>query len=442
MKPSLVSRVLLVVLLSGLAATLPAYAETPEELAAKIETKNAELERLEAEIAEYEKQLDTVSSARKTLEVEVQRLDLSRKKILTDIRVTENRIATANLKLDELTGEIGAKEKSIAAGRAAIEAALRSMSELSQVTLVEHFLVGGSLTDGLEEIDRFRDVQESLQSEIVTLIAVKDALAEDRDAVQKEEDELGSYKKQLSGQKVVLDENRKNQAAVLSETKNKESTYQDIIAEKKLQQQQFEQELRDYQGALQYLFDPSKLPAAGSGILGFPLDPTYMNRCAGKKGTYKNIYCITQYFGNTAFAQSGAYNGAGHNGIDFGAPEGTKIVSALSGTVEASGNTDAYKGCYSYGKWVLVRHGNGLMTLYAHLSAVSVVQGQSVGAGEFLGYSGKTGYATGPHLHFTVFASDGVKLVRLGDIKPKTNCANAIVPIAPTAAYLNPINYL
>ena len=108
----------------------------------------------------------------------------------------------------------------------------------------------------------------------------------------------------------------------------------------------------------------------------------------------------------------------------------------------ATGNTDAYKGCYSYGKWVLVKHTDGLSSLYAHLSYISVTEGTQVPVGGLLGYSGKTGYATGPHLHFTLFASDGVKLVKLGDIKAKTNCAGATVPVAPTGAYLNPMSYL
>ena len=121
---------------------------------------------------------------------------------------------------------------------------------------------------------------------------------------------------------------------------------------------------------------------------------------------------------------------------------GTPIKSAQGGIVRDFGNTDAYRGCYSYGKWILVEHFNGLSTLYAHLSLIKVRKEQEVKAGDLIGYSGNTGYSTGPHLHFTVYATKGVKIVRLGDIKTITNCADAHIPVAPFNAYLNPLSYL
>ena len=68
--------------------------------------------------------------------------------------------------------------------------------------------------------------------------------------------------------------------------------------------------------------------------------------------------------------------------------------------------------------------------------------GQSISTGDVIGFSGNTGYSTGPHLHFTVFASQGVQVVRLGDVKKITNCGNVRIPIAPLDAYLNPLSYL
>ena len=87
-------------------------------------------------------------------------------------------------------------------------------------------------------------------------------------------------------------------------------------------------------------------------------------------------------------------------GIDFGlshAP-GSAVRAVAAGKVAFAGG-DA---CCSYGLYVIVDHGNGLKTLYAHLSALSVVTGQQVAQGQTLGPSGATGYSYGVHLHFEV----------------------------------------
>jgi len=128
--------------------------------------------------------------------------------------------------------------------------------------------------------------------------------------------------------------------------------------------------------------------------------------------------------------------------MDFGISQGTPVRASLSGVVVETGNTDAIRGCYSYGKWVLVKHNNGLSTLYAHLSVISSNAGQSISSGDVIGFSGNTGYSTGPHLHYSVYLSDAVQVVRLGDIKKITNCAAARIPVAPLEAYLNPLDYL
>ncbi|MEK7201403.1 MAG: M23 family metallopeptidase, partial [Patescibacteria group bacterium] len=187
------------------------------------------------------------------------------------------------------------------------------------------------------------------------------------------------------------------------------------------------------------------IPRVGKGILAWPFKPSFMATCPGKSGALKNSFCITQYFGNTAFATANAqiYNGAGHNAIDMGAPSGTPVTAALSGTVLATGNTDSIPGCYSYGKWVVLKHANGLATLYAHLSSIGVASGQTVTTGDTIGNSGMTGYATGPHLHFSVYASAGIQIMTLKEYRGASSpCANASMPVAPKDAYLNPMSYL
>ena len=86
-----------------------------------------------------------------------------------------------------------------------------------------------------------------------------------------------------------------------------------------------------------------------------------------------------------------------HQAIDIGAPTGTPVVAADSGYVVTAGWSE-----YGYGKYVVIDHGNGFQSLYAHLHTILVQVGQSVSRGEKIGSVGTTGRATGPHLHFEI----------------------------------------
>ncbi|MCL2402163.1 MAG: M23 family metallopeptidase [Oscillospiraceae bacterium] len=85
-----------------------------------------------------------------------------------------------------------------------------------------------------------------------------------------------------------------------------------------------------------------------------------------------------------------------HNGIDIGAPSGRNVFAADTGTVLISRRNA------SFGNYIVISHGDGVTTLYAHLSTRSVSVGDTVTRGDVIGRVGSTGISTGPHLHFEV----------------------------------------
>ena len=89
-----------------------------------------------------------------------------------------------------------------------------------------------------------------------------------------------------------------------------------------------------------------------------------------------------------------------HAGVDIGAKAGDTIIASDGGTVAVAEYSD------SYGNYVLINHGNGYTTLYAHMSSMAVEAGQAVEHGDTLGYVGSTGWSTGPHLHFEIRYND------------------------------------
>lgn len=414
-----------IVLLVGF-LTPPARAQNVDGLRNQIENRNQQIEELEHEIQQYETELVEIGAEKQTLQNAVNSLDVSRRKISTDINLTENRVSSTNLVIQELALGVAKKELSIAKHQEAIAQSLRSMNEIEGDSLVEAILAHNDLNEVWERVETLERFQLAVREDIRDLSSLRDELTEQKLTSEGKKQELVGFRNQLSGQKNVLDENRAEKNQLLTVTKNDEASYQRLLEEKRAAREQFERELQSLEAELEFALDPSGIPVAGEGVLLWPLE----------------MVRITQYFGNTPFAKSGAYDGKTHNGIDLGASTGTKVRAALGGTVVGTGDTDQVNGCYSYGRWILVKHNNGLASLYAHLSVINVSPGQNVSTGEVVGFSGDTGYSTGPHLHFTVYLSDFVKIVRLGDVKKITNCSAARIPIAPLQAYLNPLDYL
>ena len=148
---------------------------------------------------------------------------------------------------------------------------------------------------------------------------------------------------------------------------------------------------------------------------------------------------VTQYFGGNPhiYKQFGL---AGHNGIDYGASVGTKIKAAEEGRVIKVGS-DAN----GYGNYVKLGHDNRrYQTLYAHLSSYSVSQGRNVKRGEIIGYTGNTGFSTGPHLHFEL-RIPGQQLVGYpnGEQNPIPHFAAVQTgPSSPIPAPISPPGYV
>jgi murein DD-endopeptidase MepM/ murein hydrolase activator NlpD len=404
---------------------------TADELQKQIDDHNSQITQLNKEIAQYQAQLDATSAQKKTLQNALNQLNLSIKKVTASISVTKNKISTTQLEIQKLSQGIAAKQASIDVDVAGIKESLRNIRIIDSDTLILRVLSAEDISAAWKDIDATESLQEAIGNRIKTLSQERQSLADTKAATEAKKVELVKQQKTLTSQKGSLDATKRAENDLLVQTKAKESNFQAILAQKKAQEAQFEQALSDLQVKLQYTVNASQITPAGKGILSWPLDAVR----------------ITQNFGNTPFANSGAYNGRGHNGIDLAAPIGTPVKAALMGTVLGTGNTDsagiAKQGCYSYGKWVMIEHANGLNTMYAHLSQVNISTGDAVRTGQVIGYSGETGYATGPHLHFGVYVSSATQILRLSEAsRTKTPCANAVMPIAPLSAYLNPLNYL
>ena len=402
-------------------------AQTADELKKAIAEHNTQIEQLNKDISQYQEQLSKVSAAKQTLQGTVAELSLQIKKVTAVVSVTKNQISTTQLQIQELQQGIAGKQDSISKDDAALGESIRNLAGAEKRTLAVQILSQDSISAVWKDVDNIGSLQGAVRDRILNLQSQKTQLTTNKQQQESKQQELLRQKTTLVSQQGSLNATKAAQNDLLAQTRSQESNFQKLILEKKKQQASFESALNDLKSQLQRKVDLSDLMSLGTGALKWPLD------------TVK----ITQYFGNTPFAKSGAYNGKGHNGMDFAAPIGTPLHAAGVGRVIGTGNTDLVRGCYSFGKWVMIQHENGLNTMYAHLSQIGVSTGQAVSTGDVIGYSGETGYATGPHLHFGVYVSSATQIMKLGDATKSTSaCSGATMPITPVGGYLNPLTYL
>jgi murein DD-endopeptidase MepM/ murein hydrolase activator NlpD len=428
-----------------ISAPLFVSADAASDIQAQIDANNKQIESLRTEISQYQKELDSIGTKKSTLQSTINSITLSQQKLANEIKITQSKISSANLKIKELSISIGDKESTISDNQDAIAKALRGIAEGDDISLVTQIISSNSFREVWRAADRALQFNGALADDIHRLQTVRAELASNLDMVASTKKSLVALQNDLTIQKRSVDASKSAQQQILAQTRNQEANYQLLIAQKQSAEKIFEQELTNLQGQLRLIVNPGLLPKVGSGVLSWPFSDEFVQSCARLNNILGNPFCITQYFGNTAFATANPqiYKGKGHNAIDIGAPIGTPIHAALSGVVLDTGNTDLVRSCYSFGKWIMVVHSNGLSTMYSHLSSIDVVKGQSVRTGEIIGLSGMTGYATGPHIHFGVYATDGTQVMTLREFRGSTiGCADARMPVAALDAYLNPLSYL
>lgn len=413
----------------GTGAVAARAEDSPDQIREKIEEQRDIIRRLDAEIEAQRRQLLEASQETQTLDGAVRSLDASARAIGTSIKKTEAAIREAELEIGRLTGSIQTNEARAAGHRAAVGRLLSSLDAEQDQAGIEIVLTRASTDEVWGAMDALGSVRDDLLRAAEALAEANEALSADQLASEVEKKRLAQKTAELAGERESVVSAREEQAELLAEAQGTEARYQAALAKKVAQKEAFESALREFENELDIAINKDSYASADHTTFSWPIDGRII---------------FTQLFGGTQFAAQHAhvYGRPFHPGLDFGAPVGTPVLSIDDGEVVATGNTDAVPGCYSWGKWVLVEHGNGISSLYAHLSGIATSGGQSVERGQVIGYVGATGYATGPHLHLTLYASEGVSVRRFEDFKTQTGCAGATTPVAPHEAYLDPEDYL
>jgi murein DD-endopeptidase MepM/ murein hydrolase activator NlpD len=273
-------------------------------------------------------------------------------------------------------------------------------------------------------MESLRLVQNVIRNNISAVFQTKNVLEQNKTAEQLVQDQLQKEKDKLKVKQTSLAITKDAQSKELAVTKGKESNFRNIIADRQKQKDAFEKEVFDYENKLKYVLNPSSIPKENTSALGWPLEKIL----------------VTQQFGKTVGAER-LYASGSHNGTDFRAVIGTPVLSMGDGTLVAQGDTDLTCKGVSFGGWILIKYDDGLASTYGHLSKFNIVSsGSRVSKGDIVGYSGNTGYTTGPHLHVSMYPAGAVNATA----RPSSSCPgrDLTMPIAPVNAYLDPLAYM
>lgn len=239
-------------------------------------------------------------------------------------------------------------------------------------------------------IEKQKQMIEELNADIEKLEARKEALQAEKDELEKQEAELEATKVELEADTDAKRSELYSLAAENDEFMAKIAGLKQSIAEAEAEQEALNAEIEEMLRNAQQNRDPSMPDYSGDGLR-WPLDPSHKR--------------ITTYFGYSGF------HGGNHGGIDIcdSAIVGAPIYAAQSGYVLTVSNTCTHNypkegytcGCGgNWGNYVIIDHGGQLATLYGHMQAIYVYEGQFVEKGDIIGEVGTTGWSTWWHLHF------------------------------------------
>ncbi len=399
----------------GVGGDTDPLANLPVYLKSQINDKAKELAEIQQRISETQDSLNQTQEEKNTLSGTIKNFDGTIKQLNLGIKSSETKIQKLQLELNGIEDNITTAESLVVSKTKAIGKSLRELALSDGIDPILIILKPEDLSDGLSDLNSLESLREALVADVNDLNSLRDQLSERKEEVKDTKINIESEYKNTKNKKAILDSERQEKAQLLKETKNKEKNYQALITDLAKKQEQIASEIEGLEAGLRGEIKTIDIPAYLKGLFSWPVPSNTR---------------ITQGYGATAFAKNG-YKGKWHNGVDIAASTGTEVVAVLAGTVVAIGDQDLYCRKGAYGKFIVLKHSNNLVTLYGHFSKQILSLGDTVKKGEVIGYAGKTGYATGSHLHLTVYDGNTFSM------RPSRSCG----PM-PSGGDLDPNKYL
>lgn len=354
----------------------------------EISLRQQELDAIKRRMEEAETRAQQVGKEAQSVLSELGRLEREIDRTAADLRKVETRIIDVERELVEVNAELQATEARLAERNSQLSTRLRALYERGAVTYLEVLLSSRSFSDFM---NRFLVLRTVVNHDITVYHAVQEekALIEQyRIQVEGKQAELMILRQKTASHQATLQARAANRTVLLSTLNSEKAEAEKAFAEMERLALELDKIIKELQAKY--------AAGVGTGILTWPTPESAR---------------ITSPFGWRIHPISRVREF--HSGIDIGGlPTGRNIVAADSGVVILA---DWFGG---YGKTVIIDHGKGKTTLYAHASSIIVKAGQTVAKGQVVAHVGSTGMSTGPHLHFEVRVN-GTRVNPLDHVSPR-----------------------
>lgn len=359
---------LLLLTAAAAVAVRPAYAEKTEEQLAEEQRKAAQIAALEqkkkeqqAKLKDLEKQISEAKAKKNDVMETKKLLDQRNQLLLEQIEDTQNQI-------DDAAAQIARYEMLEQEQYELFCRQVRSEEERGSLSYLSVLFKASSMSDLLNRMEFVNEVAEYNKRLIAAMKETRENIKEEKAAMEAKEAELGQQQSELQA-KLTETTNLMNEYA--ADQKKLEAIY---AAEEKAG--------KEIAAEIDRLLAESDVVPSNEGFI-WPVNTS-------KK--------ISSPIGNRV--APGGFGSTNHKGVDICNVGFTSSVFAVKSGKVLLTNTSGYGG--GYGNYVVIDHGGGVTTLYAHMSVVKVSEGQMVSQGTVLGITGSTGASTGPHLHYEV----------------------------------------
>ena len=392
------AQVLAVLFLTAAFAFLPlgpsgrevAQAASTSELNQKLEDTRVQLQKLRAKLAKSE-------AVRKAALGDIAALDQNIEGLEKEVRIATTAWNAAADRLAELRDELDTVTKDLNRKRAELrqtETDLQTQQQVFDRRLANVYKSGGrvaylaaffearSLSQMVTRVDLLSAIVDQDNALLSQIEDLKVKVLSQKEALEQQRVEVAAVERQQSRVTKDLQVKADDRQSALDELEAAKKAKQKVVAAAEKSEAAWnkqEDELLAESNRISDLLRTASVghPASGKGILSWPVDGAVTS---GFGMRMHPIFHVRKM----------------HTGIDLRAGMGEPIRAAASGTVVYAD----WRG--GYGKCVIIDHGGGLATLYAHQSEILVHVGEQVKRGETIGRVGSTGYSTGPHLHFEV----------------------------------------